>query len=46
MIMSQPPILRASAVIFDVDGTLVDSVDFHADAQIHMTTPLSASECI
>jgi phosphoglycolate phosphatase-like HAD superfamily hydrolase len=32
MIMSQPPILRASAVIFDVDGTLVDSVDFHAEA--------------
>jgi len=32
MIMRQPPILRASAVIFDVDGTLVDSVDFHAEA--------------
>ena len=27
-----PPILDASAVIFDVDGTLVDSVDFHAEA--------------
>ena len=28
----QPPLLDASAVIFDVDGTLVDSVDFHAEA--------------
>ena len=28
----RPPILDASAVIFDVDGTLVDSVDFHAEA--------------
>ena len=28
----KPPILDASAVIFDVDGTLVDSVDFHAEA--------------
>ncbi len=25
-------IQNASAVIFDVDGTLVDSVDFHAEA--------------
>src|ERR1700689_2872737 len=32
MIMSQPPILRACAVIFDADGTLVDSVDFYAEA--------------
>jgi beta-phosphoglucomutase-like phosphatase (HAD superfamily) len=27
-----PEILAASAVIFDMDGTLVDSVDFHAEA--------------
>ena len=26
------PLLHASAAIFDVDGTLVDSVDFHAEA--------------
>lgn len=32
MTYSRPPILDASAVIFDVDGTLVDSVDFHAEA--------------
>ena len=32
MTHSKPPILDASAVIFDVDGTLVDSVDFHAEA--------------
>ena len=32
MTSSKPPILLASAVIFDVDGTLVDSVDFHAQA--------------
>ena len=32
MTQTQMPILDASAVIFDVDGTLVDSVDFHAEA--------------
>ena len=32
MTFSKPPILQARAVIFDVDGTLVDSVDFHAEA--------------
>ena len=32
MTQRRPPILDASAVIFDVDGTLVDSVDFHAEA--------------
>ncbi|MCW6509662.1 HAD family hydrolase [Lichenifustis flavocetrariae] len=32
MTQTRPPILDASAVIFDVDGTLVDSVDFHAEA--------------
>ena len=32
MTNTRPPILDASAVIFDVDGTLVDSVDFHAEA--------------
>ena len=32
MTQTKPPILDASAVIFDVDGTLVDSVDFHAEA--------------
>ena len=32
MTQSKPPILDASAIIFDVDGTLVDSVDFHAEA--------------
>ncbi len=28
------PILNASALIFDVDGTLVDSVDFHAESWV------------
>ena len=28
----RPPILDAVAVIFDVDGTLVNTVDFHAEA--------------
>src|ERR1700710_981527 len=32
MTRTRPPILNASAVIFDVDGTLVDTVDFHAEA--------------
>ena len=32
MTRNRPPILDATAVIFDVDGTLVDSVDFHAEA--------------
>ena len=32
MTQSKPTILDASAIIFDVDGTLVDSVDFHAEA--------------
>jgi HAD superfamily hydrolase (TIGR01549 family) len=32
MITENPALLQASAVIFDVDGTLVDSVDFHAEA--------------
>jgi HAD superfamily hydrolase (TIGR01549 family) len=32
MIHRKTPVLDASAVIFDVDGTLVDSVDFHAEA--------------
>jgi beta-phosphoglucomutase-like phosphatase (HAD superfamily) len=32
MTLRKPPILQASAAIFDVDGTLVDSVDFHAEA--------------
>ena len=32
MTQTKPPILDAKAVIFDVDGTLVDSVDFHAEA--------------
>ena len=32
MTQTRPPILDASAVIFDVDGTLVDTVDFHAEA--------------
>lgn len=30
--ISKPALLDATAVIFDVDGTLVDSVDFHAEA--------------
>ncbi len=29
---TRPALLDAAAVIFDVDGTLVDSVDFHAEA--------------
>ena len=29
---TRPALLGATAVIFDVDGTLVDSVDFHAEA--------------
>jgi phosphoglycolate phosphatase-like HAD superfamily hydrolase len=29
---TRPTLLDAAAVIFDVDGTLVDSVDFHAEA--------------
>ena len=32
MAHSRSPIFDATAVIFDVDGTLVDSVDFHAEA--------------
>ena len=32
MTQTRPLILDASAVIFDVDGTLVDSVDYHAEA--------------
>ena len=32
MTQNKPPILAATAVIFDVDGTLVNSVDFHAEA--------------
>lgn len=32
MTNEKPPILDASAVIFDVDGTLVNTVDFHAEA--------------
>ena len=32
MTRTKSPLLGASAVIFDVDGTLVDSVDFHAEA--------------
>lgn len=30
--LKRPAILDAAAVIFDVDGTLVDTVDFHAEA--------------
>jgi len=29
---TRPALLDAAAAIFDVDGTLVDSVDFHAEA--------------
>ena len=29
---TKPLILNSSAVIFDVDGTLVNTVDFHAEA--------------
>lgn len=32
MSISRSAVLEASAIIFDVDGTLVDSVDFHAEA--------------
>jgi HAD superfamily hydrolase (TIGR01509 family) len=32
MAFSKPHLLSASAIIFDVDGTLVDSVDYHAAA--------------
>ena len=32
MTNDRPPILNAAAVIFDVDGTLVNTVDFHAEA--------------
>ena len=32
MTQAKPAILASKAVIFDVDGTLVDSVDFHAEA--------------
>ncbi|UDL96569.1 HAD family phosphatase [Lichenihabitans sp. PAMC28606] len=32
MEQKHPQILEASAVIFDVDGTLVNTVDFHAEA--------------
>ena len=32
MAQYKPKILLATAVIFDVDGTLVDTVDLHADA--------------
>ena len=32
MSQSKPQLLDATGVIFDVDGTLVDSVDFHAEA--------------